>query len=174
MTHDPIRWLTVGDVAAILGTSTETVRRKIKAGELPASRASDAPHASWLIDAAEWERQREADIERAAIRQRLSGAVTGYGDEFFEKLKERYPDVTVGSPDGPTLAEHARATIARHDLFERVERDMYADPGVRQQLERLDDAERFEEEARELARRVRRAERLRERALEILEDEDDD
>jgi hypothetical protein len=74
---------------------------------------------------------------------------------------------------GPSLAEHARATIARHELFERIAREMAADPSVRQQLERLDDEERFEEEARELARRIRREERLRDRALEILDDEED-
>src|SRR5205814_6937132 len=101
MAHDPHKWLTIADVAAVLGTSTETVRRMIKAGELPASRASAAPRAAWLIDAAEFERQREADAERAAIRQRLGGVVTAFGDdEFVEKLKQRYPDVRVGSPDG--------------------------------------------------------------------------
>ena len=93
--------------------------------------------------------------------------------EFVEKLEQEYPGVTVGSPEGPTLAEHVRATIARHDLFDRVERDMYADPCVRQRFEALDEEQRFEEEARELARRIRRAERLRDRAIEILEEEDE-
>jgi excisionase family DNA binding protein len=174
MAHEPTRWLTVADVAEILGTSTQTVRRMIKAGELPASRASAAPRASWLIDAAEFERQREADAERAAIRQRLGGVVSSYGDdEFIEKLRARYPDVTVGGPDGPGLAQDLRARIDRRDLLERVERDMYADPAIRQQLEQLDDNERFEQEARELARRIRRAEKLRDRAIEILSEEDD-
>jgi excisionase family DNA binding protein len=174
MAHDPSKWLTVAEVAAVLGVSTETVRGKIKAGELPASRASNAPRAAWLIDAAEFERQREAEAERAAVRQRLGGVVSSYGDdEFIEKLKARYPDATVDSPHGPTLAEDLRARIDRRDLFERVEADMYADPGLRQQLEQLDDAERFEEEARELARRIRRAEKLRDRAIEILEEDDD-
>jgi hypothetical protein len=167
------KWLTVADVAEMLGTSTETIRRMIKAGELPASRASNAPRAAWLIDAVEFQRQREADAERAAIRQRLGGVVTGRGDEFVENLEQAYPGVTVGSPEGPTLAEHVRATIARHDLFDRIERDMYADPAIRERFETLDDAERFEEEARELARRIRRAERLRDRAIEILEEEDE-
>jgi hypothetical protein len=36
----------------------------------------------------------------------------------------------------------------------------------------LDENQRFEEKARELARRIRRAERLRDRALEILEEAD--
>ena len=174
MEHSPdSQWLTVADVAAILGTSTETIRRMIKAGELPASRASNAPRAAWLIHAAEFERQREADAERAAIRQRLGGVVTGRGDEFVEKLEQQYPDLTVGNPEGPTLAEHARATSARHDLFERLESEMAADPGLRQRLENLDEEQRFEEEARELAHRIRRAERLRDRAIEILEEEDE-
>jgi hypothetical protein len=174
MAHDPNKWLTVAEVAEILGTSTETVRRKIKALELPASRASDAPRAPWLIDAPEFERQRKADAERAAARRRLKGVVTAYGDdEFIEKLKQQYPDHRVSSPDGPTLAEHAQATIARHNLFERIERDMYADPEIRERLKALDEEQRFEEEARELARRIRRAEKLRDRACEILDEEDD-
>jgi excisionase family DNA binding protein len=178
MAHDPSKWLTVAEVAAVLGVSTETIRGKIKAGELPASRASNAPRAAWLIDAAEFERQREAEVERAAVRQRLGGVVSSYGDdEFIEKLKARYPDATVDSPDGPTLAEHVRARIARHELLDRVEHEMAAemadDSAISERFEDLDEEQRFEEEARELARRVRRAERLRERALEILEEEED-
>jgi Helix-turn-helix domain len=175
MAHPPARkWLTVAEVAAMLGTSTETIRRRITVGELPASRASTAPHAAWLIDAAEFERQREADAERAAIRRRLGGVVVGRGDEFAKKPAQHCPDARVGSPEGPTLADHTRAMIARHETFERLQRDMAADPGLREQFEALDEANRFEAEARELARRVRRSERLRDRVWEILDEEDQD
>jgi excisionase family DNA binding protein len=174
MPNERSEWLTVSEVAAMLGTSTETIRRMIKAGELPASRASNAKRAAWLINAAAFERQRTADAERAAVRQRLGGVVVGRGEEFTERLGKAYPGVTVGSPQGPSLADHARAIAARHDLFDRVEREMAADPSIRQQLEQLEEEERFEAEAQELARRVRRAERLRDRALEILEEDDQD
>jgi|SRR5829696_4156495 len=74
-------------------------------------------------------------------------------------------------------AQHKLAGVDvayRLDVAQPFEREMYADPSVRQHLERLDDEERFQAEARELARRIRRAERLRERALEILDEEDED
>jgi hypothetical protein len=165
------KWLTVGEVAAILGVTTETVRNKIKRGELPASRASNAPHAAFLIDAAEFERQRAVDVELAAVRQRLAGVVTGRGEEFIQQLEQQYPGVTVGAPDGPTLAEHVRATINRHELFERIQSEMAADPGVQSRLRELDEAERFEAEAQEIARRIRRDEELLKRAREILDEE---
>jgi hypothetical protein len=165
-------WLTVAETAERLGCSEPAVRRMIQSHKLPASRATTAKRAPWMINAVALERQLDAEAQRAAVRERLAGAVVGYGD-FADKLEEAYPDTKVGSPEWPTLAEHARATIARHELFERVEREMYADPGVRQQLERLDEEERVEAEARELAQRIRRAERIRERALEILNEEDE-
>jgi hypothetical protein len=167
-------WLTVSQVAEVLGTSTETVRRMIKAGELPASRASEAKRAPWLIHGPTWEHQREADIERAAIRQRLAGVVTGYGEDFARKVEAEYPDARVGSPGGPTLAEHTRAYLARQELFGQIQRDMRADPALRQRFEQLDENERFEAEARELARRVRRERQLWDRALEILDENDED
>jgi excisionase family DNA binding protein len=177
-------WLTVRETAERLNLSEESVRRMIRTFQLPASRASGGARAPWVINAAALERQLEVDAHRRRVHeagivvgrvQEAGGnAVVGRGDDFAEELEQRYPDVRVGSPDGPTLAEYARATAARHELFDRIEREMAADPSVRQQLERLDEAERFEAEAQELARRVRRAERLRDRALEILDEDDQD
>src|SRR5215210_1841467 len=104
---DEKKWLTVSEVAEILSTSTETVRRKIAAGELLASRASAAPRAAYLIDAAAFESQRESERQRAAVRQRLAGVVTTRG-EISEALAREHPDVRVGSAEGPTLAEYTR------------------------------------------------------------------
>jgi predicted DNA-binding transcriptional regulator AlpA len=162
-------WLTVAETAERLGVSEPAVRRMIKAYKLPASRATSAKRSPWMINAPALERQIEIDEHKKRMQE--SGIVVGYGD-FADNLEKRYPDTRVDLPDQPTLAEHARMTAARQELFNRVEREMYADPGVRQQLERLDDEDRFEKEARELASRVQRADRLRQRAQQILDEED--
>jgi hypothetical protein len=62
---------------------------------------------------------------------------------------------------------------ARHGVALARSFGMYADPATRQRFEQLDEDARFEEEAQALARRIRRAERLRDRALEILDEDDD-
>jgi hypothetical protein len=165
------RYLTVGEVAEILDVSTQTVRNMIAAHELPAQRASSAKKAAWMIDAEEFERQRAADVERAAIRQRLVGVVTGSGEEFVEKLAQRYPDVTVGSPDGPSLAEYVRTRSAELDLFERLQSEMRADPDVQSRLRELDEADRIEAEAQELARLYRRDRAVHDRFREIIEED---
>jgi excisionase family DNA binding protein len=162
MEPDP-KWLTVSEVALILGVSTETVRNMIKRGELPASRASNRKRAAFLIDADEWERQRARDAERAATRQRLVGVVTGRGEEFFEQVEQQH---------GPATAEHLRERSAEHDLFERLQSEMATDPGFQARIRELDDAERIEAKAQELARRIREDEKVRDRAREILDEED--
>jgi hypothetical protein len=48
---------------------------------------------------------------------------------------------------------------------------MAADTSLQHTLDRLDEEERFEQEAQELARHIRR-ERLRDRALEIIDEGD--
>jgi predicted ArsR family transcriptional regulator len=164
---DNKEWLTIKEVAELLGVVPMTVRRMIARLELPASRASNAPRAAWLINGPEWQRQREADAIRADARRRLGGAVSGYGDkEFVEKLRERYP----------AAAEHVRASIDRQDrqeLLERLEDEMRSDPGVQSRLRELDEADRIEAKAQELARRIREDEKVRARAREILSEDDD-
>jgi hypothetical protein len=173
MASEP-KWLTVGQVAQILGVSTETVRNKIKRGELPATtRASNARRAAWLIDAAEFERQRAADVELAAVRQRLGGVVTSYGEQFFENVEQQHPGVTVDIPGAPTLAEHLRGRSAEHDLFERLQAEMATNIGFRQSLDELDEADRIEAEAQELARLYRRDRAVHDRFREILDEEGD-
>lgn len=68
------QWLTVSEVAAIEGVSTETIRRGIKAFKYPASRASDAPRAPWLIDAALYADGRTLDAEHSSARLQLATA----------------------------------------------------------------------------------------------------
>ena len=175
MTKPSSEWLTVSEVAEIEGVSTETVRRGIKAYKYPASRASDAPRAPWLINAAAYERRRKADAERAATRERLAGMGGGFGPEG------RKAAVDAAAAHNEWTDEQRDAEDARlkqrdkHEaLLAHAEREMYADPAVRQRLEQLDADERIEAEARELAARIRRAERIRERALDILENEGKD
>jgi Helix-turn-helix domain len=188
---DEKKWLTVRETAARLNRSEEMVRRMIRAGELPASRLSAAAKAPWMIDADELERQLKVHAERTAVRMRLDragvtvgrsvdsppqggGVVIGRGEDFYAEIERAYPGVKVGGPEGPPLADYLRQRDSRAELFDRIEREMYADPAVRQRFEKLDEEARFEEEARELARRIRRAERLRERALEILDEDEAD
>ncbi len=175
MTTPEPAWLTVSEVAEIEGVSTETIRRGIAAGKYPASRASDAPRAPWLINAVAYERQRQTHAERVAIRQRLAGMAGGYGPEGREAAVDGAAAHNEWSPDQRD-AELRRETAKadREALLSTLHREMHEDPAIRQRFEQLDAEERFEAEARELAERVRRAERLRKRALELLEDEDED
>jgi hypothetical protein len=163
-------WLTVRETAKRLNTSEEMVRRKIRAFELPASRLTDAARAPWMIDARALEQQLQADAQLAEHRESMAGVVVGRSDEGGP-LDEAFR-AEVERLHGKPVAAGLKQVMDRSDLFARVERDMYADPSLRMRFEQLDEEQRFEEEARELARRVRRAERLRDRALEILEEED--
>lgn len=172
---DRSEWLTVSEVAEIEGVSTETVRRGISAGKYPASRASDAPHAPWLINAATYERRRKADAERAARRERLAGMGGGYGPAGRKAAVEAAARHS-GLTEDEAAAELRRLNERdrREELLAHAERELRADPATRQRLEQLDDDARIEAEARELAARVRRAERIQKRAREILEEEGDE
>jgi hypothetical protein len=167
--HEDKQWLTVRETAARLNTSEEMVRRKIRASELPASRLTDAARAPWMINAATLERQLEVEAHRKRVQE--AGIVVGRGDEGGPHDQALIGEVA--AIHGSDTAEALHKVMNRHNLFDRIERDMYADPAIRERFETLDDDERFEEEARELARRIRRAERLRDRALEILGEEDE-
>ena len=188
------QWLTVADVAAILGTSSMTVRRMIKRNELPAPRGQ-AAQGALLGSSTRLSSSGKGllDVELAAMRQRLGGVrhpsglvtgpvVSGYGEELHEKVEQQFPGMTV-DPGGPTVGAHLRALSATHDALDELEqaareiaREMRADQGFQASLEALDEAERFEAEARELARRIRRDRRdeeLLKRAREILDEDDD-
>lgn len=144
--------------------SKEWLRRKITSGHLFAERAGGTSTAPYMLH--------EGDVarlaEREAHKRRTRGTVVGYGD-FSEKVK--------ASEATPETKAAILAVHDKHELFDRVEREMYEGPdapALRRKFEGLDAEARFEAEARELAERVRRAERLRKRALELLEAEDED
>jgi excisionase family DNA binding protein len=169
MPENDAQWLTVRETAERLGQSEATIRRMIRAHELPASRQGRGSRAPWMVNAAALERRRQIEAHRKRMRE--SGVVVGYSDEGGP-ADEAFP-AEIDLRHGADTAANVRAVMDRRRLFERVEREMYADSGVRHRLERLDEAQRFEEEARELAARIRRVERLRDRALEILDEEAD-
>jgi excisionase family DNA binding protein len=157
--------LTVPEAAARLRQNEQTVRRRLREGSLPGVRVSEGARSAWRIPALALEHMLEVDAHHKRMqRQREAGQVVGRGEEFLEQLE--------ASPNSPEVKQAVREIHDRRNLFDRVERDMYADPAIRQRFESLDEEARFEEEARELARRIHRAERLRDRALEILDEED--
>ncbi len=143
--------------------STETVRRGITAGKYPASRASTAPRAPWLIDADEYERQRRQDDEEAARRERLRGVVVAYGDDEFDARMEQ--------EHGRAAMEQLRKIRERHELMQQIAEEVRGDAELRRQFEKLDDDEIIERTAHEIAGRVRREERIRRRAAQILDDD---
>ena len=162
---EPKDWISVREAARLLGRSEESVRRSIRAYELPASRSGHGTRAAWLVNRRALERQQEIERQVAASRDRLdeAGVVVGHGEEFFKRVERRH---------GAPVAAQLRAIHDRQATFEHLEREMHDDPSVRQALEQLDEEEQIEYAARELARRVRRQERTRERTLEILEEDD--
>lgn len=160
-------WLTVRETAARLGKHEEAVRTMIREGKLRASRASTGARAPWLIDAAELERQIAMDAEVAAARERLdtAGVVLGRGEEFLEK---------VGLRHGPAVAEELRTLSAHHDARYEAARALDdAGAELQEQFDALDDDEAIEQAARRRATWVRREERIRQRTLELLDEEDE-
>lgn len=157
-------WLTVSEVAEIEGVSTETIRRGIKAFKYPASRASAAPGAPWLINAAAYERRRESEARKRRLRERR--VVTAYADDEF--------DANVESVHGATGLEQVRQMRQRHEDLREAQRAVSNDPDLRRAFEQLDEDERIERAAQEIANRVRRDERIRQRAAQILEADDDE
>ncbi len=145
--------ITVHEAADRLGVHPETIRRRIRRGDLVAVQKASGPTAPWLLDA--------AAIEHLAEIERRPHAMTN----------------GVDNPPGRAQAssrhngESRVALVAQHDprqLFEHVEREMSVDTVLQRHLEQLDEAERIEAAAQELARRVRDRQRIRERALELL------
>jgi hypothetical protein len=61
---------------------------------------------------------------------------------------------------------------ARQDALRWIGAHLAEDPGIFEAARAIDEAEYIEASAVDLARRVREHERIRERALEILDDED--
>ena len=168
MSESP-EWLTVRQTAERLSLSEETVRRMIRNYELPASREHPGARAPWLINALVLERRLEAD----ARRKRLEGMGGGYGPAGTEAAV-----AAAGEFNGWTPEQHAEALERLHErarqqeLLDRVQREMSTD--LRRQFEELDEDIAIERTAQEIARRVRREERVRKRAAQILAADDDE
>jgi excisionase family DNA binding protein len=168
MSEHKSEFLTVRETATRLGQSEETVRRMIRAGELPASRAHrGGTRAPWLIHAAALERQMEMDAEIAEARERLdsAGVVTGRGPEFLENVQRRH---------GLAVAEQLRQVMARHDALYEAARtvDEHSDE-YEHGFAELDEDEAIDQAAQRRAAWLRREERIHQRTLEILEEEDE-
>lgn len=150
--------ITVHEAAARLGVHPETIRRRIRRGELVAVQKASGPTAPWLLNA--------ADIAHAAEVERDTHA-SASAAEAANPPQARASTRSNG--------ESRVALLAHHDpreLFEHIEREMARDPALRARLEQLGDAERIEVAAQELARRVRDVRRIRARALELLSQPD--
>lgn len=146
-------YLSVREAAERLALSEEAVRRMIRGGELYAEKAGRGSRAPWGIDA----RQIEAYAEEAERRRRLAGVVVGRGEQFVERM---------GNEHGPEGREWTRGNLERQELL-----DALADaigPELQEFEDETAEAEYIEEQAQDLARRVRRAEAIRRRAEELL------
>ena len=161
-------WITVPEAAERLGTSEEMVRRYIRQGRLFAKRSGRGVHSPWLVDA----HQVAADAVSGEIKTRLAraGVVTGRGGTpeadaaFREDVRKVHGDDTADAAgvamDRVALIEQAAAAVEsqRAELWP--------------QFHELDEAEQIELAAREIADRVLRAERIRQRVREIVEDDE--
>jgi hypothetical protein len=162
--------LTVEETAERLGRSIHAVRRMCRLLQLPAKREhSQQPRSRWLINRDALERR----LQVQAVKDRLDarGVVMACADgEFREALERRHP--------GMGLAEGHRVLVERYELLNQLAAEV-AHPELAERFAALDAAERaereaeaIEAEARELADRVRHAERVRRRAAELLAAED--
>lgn len=164
--EEPDEWVGVDTIAATLGITPKAAANLCRRGGFVSSRKRHPEQAKspWMVARSELEHvkaKREHDR-----RMRESGIIVGRGEDFARKLAE--------SDHAPETKQAILAAHERSELFDRVEREMTADPELRKRFERLDDAERFEAQAQELAHRIREQERLRARALEILDGQDDE
>jgi excisionase family DNA binding protein len=169
MSEHNSEFLTVRETATRLGQSEETVRRMVRAGELPASRAErGGTRAPWLIHAAALERQLDIDAQIREAKERLAsrGVVTGRGPEFLEDVERRH---------GLAVAEQLRQVIARHDALYEAARavDQHSDE-YEHGFAELDEDEAIEQAAQRRVAWIRREERIQQRAAEILDEEDDE
>ena len=163
--------ITVAEAADRLKVHPETVRRRIRAGELEHVRAGAGRRGALGLYASEVDHV--AKVEAHEQRMRESGVIVGRGDEFLKQLD--------ASPNSSAVKADVRAAVEERDLFDRVARELHDDhPFARERLAQLDEQAREEAEAQEVARRMRdeltrrrRAERIYNRALEILAEDDD-
>ena len=171
-TQDNAELLTVEAVAERTGVSRFTVLRWIAAHELFAVRDGKGQKAPWRIPREDFEALVAARADEERMRDlRERGMVVGYGDDFLKQLKQ--------SPNTPAVKAAVHAAYNASLTQEQVA-ELLNDETIAEQFEKLDEAEAIEAAAQRLAvqmrderARVRRAERIYDRAREILADEDD-
>ena len=161
-------WITVPEAAERLATSEEMVRRYIRQNRLFAKRSGRGVHSPWLVDA----NQVAMDAEHGGTKglADASGFITSYGGTpesdaaFVDAVRDKYGDGTAAA---------VSAVIDRHALIAEVAAavDEHRDE-LGLAFDSLDDEAAIEREAQEIAARVLRAERIRARVREIVEDDE--
>lgn len=141
-----------------LGVSVRTVHNLRRRFELHGEQEGTGTTSPWYFDRREVEQLAEdRDHER-----RTRESVVGYGD-FDQQVEVRH---------GRPAMEQLRKIRERHELLQRVADEVRGDADLRRAFETLDDDEIIERAAHEIAGRVRREERIRRRAAEILAADD--
>lgn len=158
-------WIDVPMAAERLGTSEQMVRRFIREGRLYAERAGRGARSPWRVDAAQV--AREAELRSVKDRLGQAGVVTGRSgspdadDDFIAKMR---------STHGDEAAAALQEILDRHALVEATELSrLQAELGPK-----FNEEDAIEQAAQRLAAEHRRAERIRRRAQEIIEQEDAD
>lgn len=163
MTDQPI--LLVPEIARRTGEHEETIRRKLRDGEIWGDKVAGG---AW--GATEQAVKHYIDVRDHERRMRKSGIVVGYGEgeEFDAEFAARVEKV-----HGRATADSLRKVQARHRLFEQIADEVRGDADLKRAFEKLDDDEVIERTAHEIAGRVRREERIRRRAAQILAADDE-
>ena len=160
-------WVPVRVAAVRLAGSEEAIRRRIRAGEIPAVKAGRGARAPWLVDTSGL-----INAEHAALRERLDQAGVVHGRTGTPQADRAYAD-KVGHRHGDDWRRATLDHLTRRALLEQAAGVVEAaGANLEGQFADIDDEDAVEAEAQELARRVRRAERIRERAAEILDEDE--
>lgn len=169
MDQHPDELLTVDQVALELSIQPASVSKMIREGRLlgrkldPAREKSPWQVSRWDLDRYRRSMENRAHSQRMQERKAL-GMVVAYGD-FDEQM--------AASNNPPEIKARVRELVEKHALLEHLQREMFDDPTLRARFDALDDEARIEAEAQELARWFRREDRIRRRALEILDEDED-
>jgi excisionase family DNA binding protein len=153
---------TVPEAAKLLDLHPESVRRLIRSGHLYAERSTSGKRSAFAIDRAQLERFAE---QRAAGRRiDRAGVVASYDPrEFADEVERKH---------GKPVADELRARMARLDALDQLITTIDS-TGLDSEFEQLDHEQHIEQRAQELAAQVRKRERIRNRALELLDEDAD-
>lgn len=147
--------------------SKEWVRLQVKSGRIRADKGA-ARTAAYQLN--EYDVKRVAEIEAHERRKRLYGG--GYGPAGREAAVAAAAEFNGWTPEQHAEAlERLHERARQQELLDRVQREMSTD--LRRQFEELDEDIAIERTAHEIANRVRREERIRRRAAQILADDDE-